>query len=103
MKNELSGKSPEEKKKFIDEFRKAYNAKLNALSSSEKAEFDTQACKFGLKNDKIKAIKKDSKGGFKKAPKFGKDFNGTMPVKPKFGKGDAGIPPMPPKPQPEPK
>ncbi|MBR7047915.1 MAG: DUF1104 domain-containing protein [Campylobacter sp.] len=102
MKNELNGKSPEEKKKFMDEFRKAYNAQLDSLSSAEKAEFNTQACKFGPKNDKIKHFKKDGKGGFNHAPKFGKDFNGTKPVRPKFGKGDAEIPPQP-KPKLEPK
>lgn len=89
VKNELNGKSPEEKKKFMEEFRKAYNAKLDALPSAQKAEFDAQACKFGPKNDKIKHFKKDGKGGFKQAPKFGKDFNGTKPPKPKFGKGEA--------------
>ena len=73
----------------MEEFRKAYNAKLDALPSAQKAEFDAQACKFGPKNDKIKHFKKDGKGGFKQAPKFGKDFNGTKPPKPKFGKGEA--------------
>ena len=60
MKNELSGKSPEEKKKFMDEFRKAYNAQLDSLSSAEKAEFNIQACKFGPKNDKIKHVNKQA-------------------------------------------
>lgn len=101
IKNELSGKTPEERQKFMDEFRKAYNAKLDALSTAQKAEFQAQACGRGFKKDKMKPFKNGVKGGFKHAPKFRKDFNGTrMSPRPRFGQGDAEIPPMPPKPKP---
>ena len=101
IKNELSGKTPEERQKFMDEFRKAYNAKLDALSTAQKAEFQAQACGRGFKKDKMKPFKNDAKGGFKQRPKFRKDFNGTkMSPRPRFGQGDAEIPPMPPKPKP---
>ncbi|MBO7370418.1 MAG: hypothetical protein J6U11_05175, partial [Campylobacter sp.] len=104
MKNELKGKTPEEKQKFMIEFRKAYNDKIASMSSSEKAEFNDGICKKFVKNDKMLPFKKDGKDMKKNG--FGKGKVALPPkdgfCKGEFCKGEVGLPPQPPKPKPEP-
>lgn len=61
LKNELSGKTQEQKDEFLKAYKKAYDDKIASLSAEEKAEFKRNACGKFHNFDKDKFKKMDRK------------------------------------------